>query len=101
MKLFSTDIMICATAYIKAESEEEALKIAQAELKDRGIEFSNRYQGLDDNLCIDGRPYECLLDNDEEVALSPAMTIHGPWHSTTVVGGTHTLDEVEVEEEDQ
>lgn len=95
-KLFSIDVPIYVTAYIKAETAEEALNLAKAELCDRGIEFSNRYQGLDDNLCMDGRPYECLFENDEEIALSPAVT----FSKMPAELGIAMIEEVEVEEEE-
>jgi hypothetical protein len=75
MKLFATELMICATAYIRAETPAQALTIAQRDLADQGLEFCNRWQGIDANICMDGRPFEVLLDNDEDIALSPAVTV--------------------------
>jgi hypothetical protein len=92
-KLFSIDVPIFATAYIKADTAEDALNLANAELRDRGIEFSNRYQQLDDNICMDGAPFESLFDNDEEIALSPAMSF------SDGKLGIAQIEEVEVEAE--
>jgi hypothetical protein len=33
---------------------------------------------------MDGRPFACLADNEEAIALSPVMTIHGPWDDADV-----------------
>ena len=93
-RLFSIDVPLFATAYIRAENEREALNIANAELRGRGIEFSNRYQSIDDNLCIDGAPFDRVMENDEEIALSPAMTLgDGKF-------GIAMIEEVDLEDEE-
>lgn len=74
MRLFKLDVPIWATAYIKANSAEEALNIANAEMIETGIELSDRHQSVSEAICIDGRPYACLKDNEEDIALSPAMS---------------------------
>lgn len=77
MNLYSIDITVIATAYIKADSAEEALVHAW-NMAETGIELSSRHQPAGEDICIDGRPYSAMLTNSEAVALSPAMTIHGP-----------------------
>lgn len=82
VKLFRIDIPLYATAYIKAENEEWALAIADFHLTaNASIEFSGRYRSLEDNICMDGRSFECLLDNDEDIALSPAMSFSATRYS--------------------
>lgn len=71
MKLYSVDIPITATAYIKANSAEEALKRASS-LALLGIEFP---EDLEREVPISGRMYDD--PNLPEISLSPAMTI-GP-----------------------
>lgn len=85
-KLYSTTVTIYATAYILADSPEEALEKAAA-ITDTGIEFSNRRQDIgDDGLCISGESYSADMP---EISLSPAMTI-GPVDTDPAA-----LDEVE------
>jgi hypothetical protein len=74
-KLFALDVRIVATAYIKADTREQALAIANRDLVGQGLEVSSRRQFLGENVCFDGRAYECLADNEEDIALSPAMTV--------------------------
>lgn len=70
--LYSVEVMICATAYIKAGSGDEALKIA-AGLKDDSLELLEQ----DGEVPISGKRFG---DRDlPSVSLSPAMTIHGLW----------------------
>lgn len=76
MKLYQLNVNIVGTAYIKAESEEQALEIANRDLRDVGLEFSDRHQPIGDNICIDGCPFEGLVDNDEDIAFSPAFSIN-------------------------
>lgn len=75
-KLFNVDVAIIATAYIVAESEEEAQKIAN-DVIGHAIEFSSRRQsiGVDDEIVITGETYSAEMP---EFSLSPAMTINGP-----------------------
>jgi hypothetical protein len=76
-KLFQVEINLCATAYIKAEDEAEAKQIAARDLVNEVLELGDRYQPAGDNICIDGRAFACLVDNEEDIALSPVMTITG------------------------
>lgn len=70
-KVYSIDVPLWATAYIKADSPEEALKIAQAQARGY-VEVSGAEP--DSDVAISG-----LRTDDPElpdVSLSPAMTIH-------------------------
>lgn len=81
MKVYRIEMQVCATAYIKASSEDRALakakKLADTELMVDGLMISS-----------------AQFDNPDlpEVSLSPAMTIHGPWE---VAAGTVIVEEVE------
>ena len=90
MNIYSIDVQIVGTAYIKAESEEEALKIANS-LPNEFLEFSNGHQCIGDDICMDGGSYQGLADNDEPVALSPAMTITGVFNGE----GIELVEELE------
>ena len=75
LKLYSLEISVFATAYIKAKSPEEALKLAQARLVKNGLY-------VDENATMfDGRPYDKLMSHSiQDITVSPAMTvdhIHG------------------------
>ncbi|KQS84298.1 hypothetical protein [Rhizobium sp. Leaf383] len=74
-KIFRTDIQIWATAYVRAETEEEAL-VKLRELGNRGIEVADTdWSTPDDDVetHISGRHYS---DPDlPELSLSPFMTI--------------------------
>jgi hypothetical protein len=94
-KMYSIEVPICATAYIKAHSPQEALAIANNELADTGVEFSNGYQSIGEAVCMDGRPYSCLFDNEEDVALSPAVTF------TAKGFDIFDIDTVEIEEQEK
>lgn len=93
MKLYGIDVDINATAYIKAETREEALAIARRDLTNTGLELSSRHWSLGDNLCVDGRSYECLLENEEDIALSPAMSINEQQFRLDDVDEVHTFGE--------
>lgn len=90
MKLFSLDIKVVATAYVRAESEEEAIALVREHLVDGELQFSSRYQPMGEGICIDGSSYEQTMQNEEAIALSPAMTISGPFEED------FTLDEIDV-----
>lgn len=71
MPLYSIDVKLYATAYIKARSPGEALKIAR-ELKDCSPSILDHAGDV---------PVCGAIFSDPElpdVSLSPAMTIHGP-----------------------
>lgn len=83
--LFSRDIMVAATVYIVAESEEEAQAKFDA-LKDTGLEISED----EDDLIYGGQYHAGMPD----VSLSPAMTIHGAFPGDDApVGGFEVVEE--------
>jgi hypothetical protein len=63
MNIYSHDIRVWATAYVRANSEDEAREALRAFLGE-GLHVSGEH--------IDGRPYAALED---AVTLSPAMTV--------------------------
>lgn len=68
-KLYSVDVAIYATAYIKAESFEEARRKIEDDFMPNGLELSGG------PVC--GMSYDALMANDDptlEITLSPAMT---------------------------
>lgn len=71
MPLYRVDTRICATAYVKADTAEEALEVVR-QLEGLGLELKE--QGRCD-VPITG----ALFDDDDlpDVSLSPAMTISG------------------------
>ncbi|TIW53855.1 MAG: hypothetical protein E5V54_24140 [Mesorhizobium sp.] len=73
MNLYSIELKICATAYIKAGNADEALTMAK-DLVGDGIELrEDEYAELP----ISGKRYD---DEDlPDVSLSPAMTIDSLW----------------------
>jgi hypothetical protein len=76
--LYSIDIKVAATAYIKADSKKAALKKAKW-LRLLALELKP-----DDNqeVPICGLKFD---DHDlPEVSLSPAMTLHGPFRGSTI-----------------
>lgn len=93
MKLYSVDIKICATAYIKAKTPEEAFEIAKS-LKHGALELSpDEYQDIP----ISGRQYD---DPDlPDVSLSPAMTVYGPFDGETIAHLADELDDAKAGEE--
>jgi hypothetical protein len=70
MTIYSIDLKVAATAYVRANSKEEAIQA----LKD---EISDRY-GTD---IVDFEVSELRLDSEElpDISLSPVMTVWGPW----------------------
>jgi hypothetical protein len=95
--IYSIEIKICATAYIVAGSEAEAQQLADT-LADEAIEFSDRHQNVGENICVDGRSYDAMADNDEPIALSPVMTVHGAWSDDSEVELVEVLEGDEDEE---
>jgi len=72
-KLYQTEIMICASLYILADSEEEANAKADEITNDQHvIEFSGRSQEIGDNIVMTG---ETFSPDMPEISLSPVMTI--------------------------
>ena len=70
MPLYSTNVMICATAYIRADTLEEAQKIATDRFTDSNLILPDE---VDADVPIFGLEY----DHPEmpDVSLSPAMTL--------------------------
>lgn len=73
MNVYRVDMLVCATAYIKATSEAEALKMARA--------LDGQCPAILDSggdVAVSGLNY-----NDPalpDISLSPAMTIHETWN---------------------
>jgi len=75
MNLYSIDIKICATAYIKAKSEAEALAKLKAHYGEGdGAELPI---GETEHLTVSGRTF--LDPRLPEISISPAITFHGTW----------------------
>jgi hypothetical protein len=94
MKLFSIDVMVCATAYILAESAEEA-KAKAEDLQGEGLEFLSSRTLLGstkhaEDIYMTGESYH---EDMPTISLSPAMTVHSPDY--------RTLDEVEDFDEEE
>lgn len=78
MNVYSIDIKICATAYIKAESEEEAERIFNATC----VEHMGGELPVDEyaDIPVSGRQYN---DPDlPEFSLSPAISFYGSWNDS-------------------
>jgi hypothetical protein len=73
MNLYSIDVRVYATAYIKAESKEEAERIAKEKLCNVGLEFPDTLDWMDPPLS--GLAY--TNPNLPDVSLSTSMTIFG------------------------
>lgn len=72
-KLYRCDVMLYATAYVRADSKKEARKILES-MAGTPLEFDDD-QWLNDDLRVDGRRFD-----DPELpnrSLSPAMTFAG------------------------
>jgi hypothetical protein len=73
MKVFSIDVRMVATAYIRAETHEAAVELVQRQLHETGLDLEVGYMN---DVPISGLQYH---DPElPEVSLSPAMTIVGP-----------------------
>jgi hypothetical protein len=92
LNVWSIDVKIYGTAYIKAETAEEALKIAQA-LKGEAIQFSDRRQQVSEDIFVTGERYTKDLP---PVSLSPVMELHGPDEGVV----PNLSDELEDEDDD-
>lgn len=80
MKIFQKDVMIAGTAYIAAETEEEAETIFQNTF---GKWQDDHFQ---DGGTIAGDQFETLIewakDGDQKATLSPVVTYHGAFPDT-------------------
>lgn len=73
MAVYSIDIVINATAYIRADSEEEARKIASQMAEDS---YEMRTGEIGDGVEISDADFDS--DDLPDVSISPAMTCAGP-----------------------
>lgn len=68
-KLYSLEVLVYATAYVQANSPEEAKQLLEDTLVKDGIQDAS-------GTWFSGRPYDELLnDPGSPIALSPAMTV--------------------------
>lgn len=69
MTIYSIDLKVAATAYIRANSKEEAIQAIKDEIGKYGTDL------------IDFETSERKFDDPElpDISLSPAMTVWGPW----------------------
>jgi len=90
MNLYNITVQIAASAYVKADSAEEARRILEAELNDGGACIEVEDAGPSD------LPISDLQFSSPElpdISLSPAMTILSVWPDMAT-------DEIELVEED-
>lgn len=80
MKLYTTDITVAATAYVLADSDEEAVRMFNA-LHGEEVKFSARRQVIGDGIEMSGCQFG---PNMPEVSLSPVMTIRN--HDYRMIG---------------
>jgi hypothetical protein len=88
MKVFSRDIMICGTAYVRAENADAAELLFQG-MRDTSLEFSEGSTGDHE---ISGAHLDSPSLPDE--SFSPAMSVVGP-----VVGGAPELQHDSLEDQ--
>lgn len=88
-KVWSIDVKIYATAYIKADTEAEAMEIAKG-LKDTELSFPNGSGGED--LEVSGQQFDS--EDLPDVSLSPVMTCYGP-DNETAPDCVHDPDDME------
>lgn len=77
MKLFAIEINVTATAYVKAETEKEAVETAQR-FRNKALElptFNANVVSLPGDVLMSGEPFDS--PNLPPLSLSPAMTMHG------------------------
>lgn len=80
MTIYTIDLKVAATAYIRAESPEAALQIAKEQFPLRVLSFGDDRQQVgefaEEPLIMTGEPINGDLP---DISLSPLMTVHGPW----------------------
>lgn len=78
MNLYSIDVALVATLYVKAKSLAKARKIAE-DMKGSGFELpvGQAFDTLDEGLCVCG--VEFLSPALPNVSISPAITFTGPF----------------------
>lgn len=80
MKLFSIDVKVFATMYVKAETEEQAIEVINR-WKNTGCELpTGDCEAGGDPIQVNGDRYSRLMP---DVSFSPAITIVGPEDSDT------------------
>ena len=69
MTIYSIDLKVAATAYVRANSKEEAIQALKDEIGSYGTDIA------------DFEISNHRLDSEElpDISLSPAMTVAGPW----------------------
>ena len=80
-EIYSIDVQLYATAYVRAESPEAALKLARECFGTRGGDDGAMGDFLEQGAGDDGwrvHGGSAYLPDDCDVALSPAVTFHGP-----------------------
>ena len=95
MKVFNTTVVIYATLYVLAETEEEAEAAARDAIQDAGLEFSSRRQYVGDGIEMTGETFNADMS---EISLSPAMTFAPMEEQVISMELSDELDENEDEE---
>jgi hypothetical protein len=99
MPIYSIDVKIYATAYIRADSEKEATEIAQS-LSQTALELPDceDISNGDEPIAITGT----TLDgpNLPDISFSPAMTLYGPDEGITAEYSNDDGQEEDEEEDD-
>lgn len=94
--IYSVNVMICATIYVVAESEDDATQQVQAFHMDGGT-LSN------DDEIIDGVPVSGMEFNNPnfpEISMSPAVTVYAENLSAEYADDYHGSDEGEEADDD-
>lgn len=79
MNLYNVDVVIVATAYVRADTEAAARRKAQ------GLYLQTMITDSADGLQINGDYFDDLLLSDaDDVTISPAMTVIGPADQKTL-----------------
>lgn len=69
MPIYSIDLKVAATAYVKADTKEQAIQALKDELCAFGTDISD--------FEVSGLPFDS--EDLPDISLSPAMTVWGPW----------------------
>lgn len=95
MNVYSIEVKLCATAYIKAESEEEAEKIARANFGETCC--GDLPIGEYGDPAISDKSYE--NPDLPDISLSPAVTFYGPYEGKWDLDLVHEGDDEEEDED--
>ena len=90
MNLYRLEVKLCGSAYIKAETEEEAVKLFHEHFG----HDEKRWEGVDVDYMTSSRDFDD--PRLPEVSLSPAMTALGPF----TVAEDGSLPDLELVEQD-